>query len=307
MTLNDGGSPAGVRLGTKPPLVIGCGALARELVELTRNAGLPAMDLTCLPASLHNRPDRIPAAVSARIHRARAQGYDRIFVAYADCGTGGMLDKVLDAEGIARLEGAHCYEVYAGRAAFASLHDAEPGTFYLTDYLVRNFERLVVRGLGLDRHPELLPVYFGNYRRLVYLAQSDDTELTAIAFAAAERLGGLAFERRLAGLGELAPAIAAFADSDRASQTRIQPEAHSLRPSRASSGPLRASETRVESEGPDFEVLDPVFVSPAHESVGKQTIRGVRRSANDEIVSRRHGRARRTKRPLSSGSSTVAA
>ena len=195
----------------RPPLVIGCGALARELVELTRRAGLPAMDLTCLPASLHNRPERIPGAVAARIRRARAQGYDRIFVAYADCGTGGLLDQVLEAEGIARLEGAHCYEVYAGRAAFASLHDAEPGTFYLTDYLVRNFERLVVRGLGLDRHPELLPVYFGNYRRLVYLAQSDDANLTALATAAAARLGGLAFERRLAGLGEMAPSIAAFA------------------------------------------------------------------------------------------------
>jgi hypothetical protein len=169
------------------------------------------MDLTCLPASLHNRPERIPAAVQARIRRARADGYDQIFVAYADCGTGGMLDKVLDAEGIARLEGAHCYEVYAGRAAFAALHDAEPGTFYLTDYLVRNFDRLVVRGLGRDRHPELLPVYFGNYRRLIYLAQADDAALTELAAAAAKRLGNLAFERRMAGLGELAPRIARFA------------------------------------------------------------------------------------------------
>jgi len=194
----------------KRPLVIGCGALARELVELTRRAGLPAMDLTCLPASLHNRPERIPGAVAARIRRARRDGYDRIFVAYADCGTGGLLDLVLEEEGVARLEGAHCYEVYAGRAAFAALHDREPGTFYLTDYLVRNFDRLVVRGLGLDRHPELLPVYFGNYRRLVYLAQSDDPELANRAVAAAERLG-LLFERRLVGLGELATSIAAFA------------------------------------------------------------------------------------------------
>src|SRR6185312_4521549 len=181
--------------GAKRPLVIGCGALARELVELTRRAGLPAMDLTCLPASLHNRPERIPAAVQARIRRARREGYERIFVAYADCGTGGRLDNVLDAEDVARLEGAHCYEVYAGRAAFAGLHDEELGTFYLTDYLVRNFDRLVVRGLGLDRHPGLLPVYFGNYRRLVYLAQVEDPELTARADAAARRLG-LAFERR---------------------------------------------------------------------------------------------------------------
>jgi len=193
----------------RPPLVIGCGALAVELVELTRRAGLPAMDLTCLPASLHNRPERIPGAVRARIHEARAAGYDRLFVAYADCGTGGLLDRVLEDEGVARLEGAHCYEVYAGRAAFATLADEEPGTFYLTDFLVRNFERLVVRGLGLDRHPELLPVYFGNYRRLVYLAQADDAALDAAAMAAATRLG-LAFGRRFTGLGELASGVAAF-------------------------------------------------------------------------------------------------
>jgi len=204
------GPPDGSPVSIRPPLVIGCGALAPELVELTRRAGLPAMDLTCLPASLHNRPERIPGAVGARIRRARAEGYDRIFVAYADCGTGGLLDRVLEAEGVARLEGAHCYEVYAGRAAFAALGDQEPGTFYLTDFLVRNFDRLVVRGLGLDRHPELLPLYFGNYRRLVYLAQADDAALTSRAEAAAERLG-LALERRLTGLGELAPAIATFA------------------------------------------------------------------------------------------------
>lgn len=211
------GTPAGPN---RPPLVIGCGALARELVELTRRAGLPAMDLTCLPASLHNRPERIPGAVQARIRRARAEGYDRIFVAYADCGTGGLLDRVLDAEGVARLEGAHCYEVYAGRAAFAELSEEEPGTFYLTDYLVRNFERLVVRGLGLDRHPELLPIYFGNYTRLVYLAQCDDPELTARATAAASRLG-LAFERRLVGLGELGPAIAGFSTAGASTRVRV--------------------------------------------------------------------------------------
>jgi len=192
------------------PLVIGCGALAAELVELTRRAGLPAMDLACLPAALHDRPERIPGAVAARIRRARADGYDRIFVAYADCGTGGMLDLVLATEGVARLDGAHCYEVYAGRAAFAALADEEPGTFYLTDFLARNFERLVIRGLGLDRHPELLPIYFGNYRRLVYLAQTDDAALTDRAAAGAQRLG-LAFERRLVGLGGLAPAMAGFA------------------------------------------------------------------------------------------------
>jgi uncharacterized protein DUF1638 len=196
----------------RPPLVIGCGALAVELVALTRRAGLPQVELTCLPASLHNRPERIPSAVRARIRRARAAGYDRLFVAYADCGTGGLLDRVLEDEGVARLEGAHCYEIYAGRAAFAALADEEPGTFYLTDFLVRNFERLVIRGLGLDRHPELLPVYFGNYRRLVYLAQAEDATLAAAAEAAAARLG-LAHERRFVGLGELAPAITQLASA----------------------------------------------------------------------------------------------
>lgn len=200
----------GRRNGSPPPLVIGCGALARELVELTRRAGLPPLDLTCLPATLHNRPERIPDAVRDRIRAARARGVERILVAYADCGTGGLLDRMLGAEGVERLEGAHCYDVYAGRAAFATLQDEEPGTFYLTDFLARNGERLVWRGLGLDRHPELLPLYFGNYRRLVFLAQTDDPALTAAARRLARRLG-LRFERRLTGLGELGPSIARFA------------------------------------------------------------------------------------------------
>ncbi|MBI2776484.1 MAG: DUF1638 domain-containing protein [Chloroflexi bacterium] len=162
-----------------------------------------------IPATLHNRPEQIPAAVRARIRRARAAGRDRIFVAYADCGTGGLLDRVLEEEGVARLEGAHCYEVYAGRAAFAQLAEAEMGTFYLTDFLARNFDRLVVRGLGLDRHPELLPMYFGNYTRVLYLAQTDDPALTVAARRGARRLG-LRFERRFTGYGELAPAIGAL-------------------------------------------------------------------------------------------------
>ncbi|MEW5991332.1 MAG: DUF1638 domain-containing protein [Chloroflexota bacterium] len=191
------------------PLVIGCGALARELVALTRRAGLPEVDLTCLPATLHNRPEQIPEAVRGRIRRARAAGRERIFVAYADCGTGGLLDRVLEEEGVARLEGAHCYEVYAGRAAFATLADAEPGTFYLTDFLARNFDRLVWRGLGLDRHPELLGQYFGNYTRVVFLAQTEDPALTVAARRGARRLG-LRFERRFAGYGELGSALRAL-------------------------------------------------------------------------------------------------
>jgi hypothetical protein len=186
-------------------LVVGCGALGRELATLTR--GLPGVDVTCLPAELHNRPERIPAAVAGRI-RARGGDYDRVFVAYADCGTGGRLDAVLESEfeGVERIVGAHCYEFYAGSAAFDALQEEEPGTFYLTDFLARQFETIVVRGLGLDRHPELRDAYFGNYRRLIYLAQTDDPELVARARAAADRLG-LAFELRRTGLGDLATVI----------------------------------------------------------------------------------------------------
>jgi hypothetical protein len=205
----DGLAPAAGGAIAPRILVIGCGALARELADLTRP--LPDVEVTLLPAILHNRPDGIPGAVRERLRRARSTGaYDRIFVAYADCGTGGLLDRVVAEEGVERLPGAHCYEVYAGRQAFAAIQDEEPGTFYLTDFLVRAFEALVVRGLGLDRHPELLPMYFGNYRRLVYLAQTDDPELMARAETAAARLG-LAFEHRRTGHGQLGAAIQALA------------------------------------------------------------------------------------------------
>ncbi len=191
----------------KRSLVIGCGALARELVTITRQ--LPNVEVACLPAELHNRPGGIPGAVRGRIADARADGFDRIFVAYADCGTGGLLDRVLTDERVERLPGAHCYEFYAGSAAFAALHEEELGTFYLTDFLVKNFERLVWRGLGLDRHPELMADYFGNYRRVVYLAQTEDPELDVAAAAAATQLG-LDFERRQTGLGDLATSVVAF-------------------------------------------------------------------------------------------------
>ena len=186
-------------------LVIGCGALARELVAVIDQAGLTNVDLTCLPATLHNRPGGIPAAVRAKVRAARPR-YERIFIAYADCGTGGLLDAMLADEGVERLPGAHCYEFYSGSAAFAAMADEEPGTFYLTDFLARNFDRLVWVGLGLDRHPELLPTYFGNYRRLIYLAQTDDPDLVRGAQRAARRLG-LAFELRRTGYGDLAMSV----------------------------------------------------------------------------------------------------
>lgn len=188
-------------------LVVGCGALARELVALTRD--LPNVDITCLPATLHNRPGGIPAAVRDRIRRRRA-GYDRVFVAYADCGTGGLLDPVIAEEGVERLSGAHCYEFYATSPEFQKLVEDEPATFFLTDFLARNFDRLVIQGLGIDRHPELLEQYFGNYQRLVYLAQTDDPALAAAAHRAARRLG-LRFEHRHTGYGQLATTIAAVA------------------------------------------------------------------------------------------------
>ncbi len=185
-------------------LVIGCGALAKELLALTKT--LPGFTVECLPAHLHNRPGLIPDAVRRRIDAARGT-YDTIFVGYADCGTAGRLDEVLAAEGVERLPGAHCYEFFAGRERFAAMQDDDPATFYLTDYLARHFERLVIAGLGLDRHPELRDAYFGNYHRLVYLSQLDDPDLVERARAAAHRLG-LAFEHVPTGYGELAPALA---------------------------------------------------------------------------------------------------
>jgi Protein of unknown function (DUF1638) len=187
-------------------LLIACGALAHEIVALKAANRWEHLDVQCLPAELHNRPHLIPEAVRGQIaaHRDR---YPRIFVAYADCGTGGLLDRVLEEEQVERIAGAHCYEFYAGAAAFAQMHDDEPGTFYVTDFLLRHFERLVVRALGIDRHPELMPQYFGRYERLVFLAQLPPTPDTlAQARAAADRLG-LALEVRHTGYGELASSL----------------------------------------------------------------------------------------------------
>jgi hypothetical protein len=182
-------------------LVIACGALAREIIALRQANAWLHMDVTCLPAELHNRPEKIPGLVRQKIQRFKAQ-YPRIFVAYADCGTGGLLDAVLQAEGVQRLPGAHCYAFYAGSAAFAQMAEAELGTFYLTDFLLRHFERLIMHGLGIDKHPQLLPVYFGNYKKLVYLAQVASPEGASLGQRAADRLG-LSFEYRLTGYGML--------------------------------------------------------------------------------------------------------
>ncbi|WP_428299499.1 DUF1638 domain-containing protein [Hyphomicrobium sp.] len=182
-------------------LVIACGALAREMLAVAEQQGLRNLSVTCLPAGWHNRPQKIPAGVRAKIQAARGQ-YDRIFVAYGDCGTGGELDRVLAEEGVERIAGPHCYEFFAGAEAFRDLMEAELGSFFLTDYLARHFDKLMIEGLGLDRHPELREAYFGNYRKLVYLAQTDDADLTARAADAARKIG-LEFERRFTGYGDL--------------------------------------------------------------------------------------------------------
>ena len=183
-------------------LVIACGALAREVLALIGANRLSWVKLRCLPADLHLRPERITDAVREVIERHR-KDFQRIFVLYGDCGTGGRLDALLAEEGIERLAGPHCYAFFSGNAAFAEMSGEEITTFYLTDFLVRNFENFVIRPLGIDRWPELAESFFGRYENLVYLAQSDDPALDRQAKRAAERLG-LAYRRRPTGLGDLA-------------------------------------------------------------------------------------------------------
>jgi hypothetical protein len=189
--------------GPKRPrtLIIACGALAREIVEVVRLNDLSHLNVTCLPAIWHNTPDKIPDGVREKIRAARGD-YERILVAYGDCGTGGLLDRVLEEEGAERIEGPHCYAFYSGLDAFAERSDADLTCFYLTDYLARHFDRLIITGLGIDRYPQLLADYFGHYTKLVYLAQIEDPELAEKAKAAATRLG-LDYEYRFTGYGEL--------------------------------------------------------------------------------------------------------
>ncbi len=182
-------------------LIIACGALARELIAVVRANRLDHLKIACLPAILHNRPEKIAPAVREKI-RANRDRYDRILCLYGDCGTGGDLDRVLAEEGVERIAGNHCYEFFMGTPDFEAMTDADPAIFFLTDYLVRHFDRLIIEGLGLDRFPQLLEVYFGNYKRVVYLAQVEDAGLRKQAEAAAARLG-LAFEMRVTGLGGL--------------------------------------------------------------------------------------------------------
>lgn len=189
-------------------LLVACGALAHEILALKRANAWDHLDLQCLPANLHLWPDRIPAAVEAAVAQHRAH-YDRLFIVYADCGTGGMLQEKCKELGVAMIEGPHCYSFFEGNAAFAAKAEDEFTAFYLTDFLVRQFDAFVWRPMGLDRHPELRDMYFGNYTKLVYQAQTDDPALDAKARDCAARLG-LAYERRFTGYGDLTPALAAL-------------------------------------------------------------------------------------------------
>ncbi len=191
-------------------MLIACGALAREVLALIALNGWTHLDLECLPAKLHNTPDRIPEAVRAKARAARARGYGAVMALYADCGAGGRLDAVCAEEGIERIPGPHCYAFFDGLAAFEARAEAEIGAFYLTDFLARQFDALVWRGLGLDRHPELHEMYFAHYDRLVYLAQTEDPMLDVRAERAADMLG-LRYERRFTGYGDLATALSAAA------------------------------------------------------------------------------------------------
>jgi hypothetical protein len=187
--------------GSGEVLLIACGALAREIVELIEANQWTAFDVACLPAKWHNTPQLIPQGVREKIRAARGR-YRNIFVLYGDCGTGGLLDKVLAEEGVERIEGPHCYAFFSGNAAFAAHADDEITAFYLTDYLARHFDKLVWQGLGIADHPELLPMYFGNYTKVIYLAQTRDAKLQMKARAAAAKLG-LDYEYRETGYGEL--------------------------------------------------------------------------------------------------------
>jgi hypothetical protein len=188
-------------------LVIACGMIAREVLAVKERLALDHLELTCLPAEFHYYPDKIPPAMDKAISDAKSEGYKHIFVGYADCGTGGMLDKVCEKHGVERMEGAHCFAFYQGNAAFEAGGDRDMLAFYMTDFLCRQFEAFFIKPLGLDRHPELAADYFGNYEKLVYLAQTNDPELDKVAENAAEMLG-LTYERRFTGYGDLTPSLA---------------------------------------------------------------------------------------------------
>lgn len=186
--------------------VIACGALAREILAVCEQHGLHHVDIQCLPAIWHAYPQKIVPGLEKAVAEARANGFERIFFAYADCGTGGDIDRLCEQEGIGRIEGPHCYSFFSGNAAFEAKADDDVLSFFLTDFLARQFYAFVIEPLGLDRHPQLKDMYFGNYRKLVYLSQEEDKALQEKAKAAADYLG-LTYEYRFTGYGDLAPSL----------------------------------------------------------------------------------------------------
>ncbi|MBP1851216.1 DUF1638 domain-containing protein [Rhizobium halophytocola] len=190
--------------------VLACGAIAKEILAVLEVDRLGHIELECLPAIWHAHPEKIVPGLEKAIAAARAEGIEDIFIGYADCGTGGMLDRLCARENVRRLEGPHCYSFFTGNAAFAERYDDDITAFYLTDFLARQFDAFVIEPLGLDRYPQLRDSYFGHYTKLVYLAQTDDPGLQQRAMAAAERLG-LGYEYRFTGYGDLRSELAAAA------------------------------------------------------------------------------------------------
>lgn len=190
--------------------VIACGALAREILAVCEANRLEHVDLTCLPAIWHVYPERIAPALREKIAEARAEGIEHIFVGYAECGTRGEIDRICEEEGIERIAGPHCYAFYTGVDKFLAECSEEITAFYLTDLIARQFEAFVIEPLKLDKHPELIQMVFGNYEKIVYLAQTEDETLQAKAKWAADFLG-LTYEYRFTGYGDLTPAIEAAA------------------------------------------------------------------------------------------------
>lgn len=190
------------RTNAEKVLVIACGMIAREVLAVKDRLGFDHLELTCLPAEYHYRPDKIAPAMDAAIVKAKAQGYQHIFVGYADCGTGGHLDTVCEKHGVERMAGPHCFAFYQGEAAFAKVADDDMMSFYMTDFLCRQFDAFFIKPLGLDRHPELIADFFGNYEKVIYLAQTDDPALEQVAKDAAVLLG-LGYEKRFTGYGDL--------------------------------------------------------------------------------------------------------
>ena len=189
-------------------LILACGALAKEIAVLIHLNGWTHLKTRYLPAILHNTPEKITEQLRINLQGAQAK-FSRIFIGYADCGTGGKIDSLLDEFDVQRLPGAHCYEFFTGKQTFAEIMEEEIGSYFLTDFLVKAFEKLVWQGMKIDRHPELLPIYFKHYKKLVYLAQSENLELQTQAYEIAGRLG-LVYEYRFTGYGELENSIAAM-------------------------------------------------------------------------------------------------